>query len=314
MNPYLALFIGVACAGIGGELFIRGTVGLARWARISAGIIGVTVAAFGTSSPELSVATTSALAGTPDIALGDALGSNILNIALILGISLLFGPMHGASDDVKRDLPMAVLAPLLLGLLALDGTLSRLDGGILMAVFFTWLGFVTAAARRQRECATAEVVGEHRGVRAVFYTLLGLVLLIAAGRFIVTGATGVALSFGLSAFVIGAVVVAVGTSVPELATTVLARLRGHDEVGLGTILGSNIFNGLFIIAVAALISPIPIVWPQVPIALLFGLVVVLCIIPGKRGVLQRWRGVALLGLYLVYVAVTLAFPGHTAAG
>jgi cation:H+ antiporter len=128
MNDYVALILGVACAGIGGELFVRGAVGLAHWARISPGIIGATVAAFATSSPELSVSINAALAGKSQIALGDALGSNVVNVALILALALVISGIQIPRDTIKRDFPVALLIPIITGLLFLDGELSRIDG------------------------------------------------------------------------------------------------------------------------------------------------------------------------------------------
>jgi cation:H+ antiporter len=304
MHAYFALTLGIVCAGIGGELFVRGTVGLAHWARVSPGLVGATVAAFATSSPELTVSITAALAGTPQIALGDALGSNVVNIALILGIAVAIAGMHSPRETVKRDFPVALLVPVVTGVLALDGVLSRLDGVLLLSLFLVWLVAVIIEARRQRSAADT-VLGEPRGWLAMLLCLVGLVLLIAAGRLIVTGATGIALSFGIKAFVIGATVVAVGTSVPELATTVVATLRRHDEVAVGTVLGSNIFNGLLIVAVAALLSPIAVAWHEVAVALVMGLVSVACTIPSGRGFLNRRRGVVLLALYAVYLVALL---------
>ncbi len=138
MNNYLALIIGIICAGIGGELFVRGALGLAHRLRISAGIIGATVAAFATSSPELSVALSSALAGKPQIALGDSLGSNVVNVALILGLALVISGIHTPRDSIRRDFPVALLIPLLTGALFLDGELSRIDGLLLFAAFAAW--------------------------------------------------------------------------------------------------------------------------------------------------------------------------------
>lgn len=305
MNDYLALSLGVVCAGIGGELFVRGVVGIAQWARISAGIIAATVAAFAISSPELSVAVNSALAKKPAISLGDALGSNVVNVALILAIPLVWSGLNSPPDSVRREFPVALVAPVLTGLLAMDGVLSRLDGAILLAVFAVWLMAVTREARRQRS-AESQVLGEARAGAAALQCLIGLGLLIAAGRFIVTGATGIALAFGIAPFVIGATVVAIGTSVPELATTIIAKIRKHDEVGLGTILGSNIFNGLLIISVAALIYPIRIEVDEIMTVLGFGVLVVVMILPLRSGRLGRTRGWLLFALYALYVTMVLA--------
>jgi cation:H+ antiporter len=304
MNDYVALILGVICAGIGGELFVRGAVGLAHWARVSPGIIGATIAAFATSSPELSVAVSAALAGKPQISLGDALGSNVVNVALILALALVISGIQSPRDSMKRDFPVALLVPVITGVLVLDGVLSRFDGFLMLSMFLAWLVAAVIEARKQRSVAE-EVLGEHRGWFAVLSCVVGLGFLIAAGNLIVAGARGIAMAFGIEAFVIGATIVAVGTSVPELATTVIAKLRGHDEVGLGTILGSNIFNGIFIVAVAAIIYPITISWREVAVTLVFGLVALVCTYPTRRGFIERRRGVLLLVLYTVYLATIL---------
>lgn len=304
MSPYLTLALGVLSAGLGGELFVRGTVSLATWARIAPGIVGATVAAFATSSPELSVSITSALAGTPQIALGDALGSNVVNIALILALALLISGIQSSRDSIRRDFPVAFLVPVLTAALAADGELSRLDGSLMLSVFLAWMIATVIEARRQRSAAE-EVLGAHRLAPALLSAAIGLGLLVGAGLLIVDGARAIAISFGLSEFIIGATVVAVGTSVPELATALISKLRGHDEVGLGTVLGSNIFNGLFIVAVAALIHPIAFEASSVRIALAFGLVAVMLTLPGKSGYIGRGRGLLLLLLYVAYVVAVV---------
>jgi cation:H+ antiporter len=306
MIDYLALLIGIACAGAGGELFVRGTVGIAGAMRISAGIIATTVAAFATSSPELTVSINSALNGTPRIALGDALGSNVVNVALILAAAVLIAPITATRDTVKRDFPVALVVPVILAALLFDGVLSRLDGAVLLGLFAGWLIAVVREARRQRSAAAA-VLGEHRPVRAVIEAAAGLALLILAGRLIVVGATGIAEAHGIDAFIIGATVVALGTSVPELATAIISGIKGHEEVGLGTILGSNIFNGLFIVGVACSIAPISITLREVGPPLVLGLAAVALTYPPTTGRIERWRGIILLGVYATYLfAVVLS--------
>jgi cation:H+ antiporter len=304
VQQYAAIIFGLICAGIGGELFVRGAVGLARWSRISPGIVGATIAAFATSTPELSVSVSSALAGKPQIALGDALGSNVVNIALILGAALAISGIQSPRAGLKRDFPVAMLVPIITGLLFLDGVLSRVDGVLMLCAFATWLVATIIEARKQRSAAE-ELLGAQRMWIAVAYCVIGLLFLIGAGRFIVSGARGIALYFGVGEFVIGATVVAVGTSVPELATAIIAKLRGHDEVGLGTILGSNIFNGLFIVAAAATIHPIVVNWRDLFIALTFGVVSLACSYPARGGFIDRRRGIWLLVLYATYLTTVL---------
>lgn len=304
MNEYVALLLGVVCAGIGGELFVRGTVGLASLARISPGIVGATVAAFATSSPELSVAINSALAGKPQISLGDALGSNVVNVALILGLALLISGIQSPRASIKRDLPVALVVPLVTGVLILDGVLSRIDGLLMMGMFLAWIVATVIEVRRQRSAANA-VLGEHSKWLIALSCVAGLAFLVAAGNLIVLGAREIAVSFGVSEFIIGATVVAIGTSVPELATTIIAKIRGHDEVGLGTVLGSNIFNGGFIIAVAALIHPIDVPLRDVAATLIFGILAMVFVFPPRNGFIERRRGVLLLVLYVAYVVTIL---------
>lgn len=304
MNDYTALILGVACAGIGGELFVRGAVGLAQWARISPGIIGATVAAFATSSPELSVSISSALAGEPQIALGDALGSNVVNIALILALALVISGIQCPRASVKRDFSVALLIPVVTGVLFLDGELSRIDGLLMLSMFLVWLVSAVVEARKQRSAAE-EVMGERRGWLVVLSCIVGLAFLAIAGSLVVVGARGIAIAFGIDEFIIGATIVAIGTSVPELATTIIAKLRGHDEVGLGAILGSNIFNGVFIIGIAAVVHPIVVAWHEVGIALVFGLLALAFAYPARTDFIERNRGVLLLIIYAVYLVAIL---------
>lgn len=301
MNEILALILGVGCAAAGGELFVRGAVSMAHWLRVPPGIIGATVVAFATSSPELSVSAGAALAGHPQIGLGDALGSNVVNIALILGLTLVVAGQRDARGSLKRDYPVALLAPVMTALLLVDGVLSRLDGLLMLGAFAAWLAAAIAEARRARSSAQ-QVLGLPRAWMAIAHGALGLALLVAASQLIVYGARALALSFGVDEFVIGATVVAVGTSAPELATALVARLRGHDALSLGTLFGSNIFNGLFIVAVAALIRPIAVGWGEVAVALGFGVVALAAVSPWLGGPLDRRRGFLLLALSVVYVA------------
>lgn len=303
-NHAFALLGGVLLAGVGGELFVRGIVGIARWLRVSPGIIGATVAAFATSSPEISVAVSSAMDGHPEISLGDVVGSNVVNVALILGIALVFSRIHCDRGTIRREFPGALLVPVILGLLGADRVLGRIDGLVLLAVFTGWIWSVILEVRRQRD-ATAEVIGQPVPLLAGASCIGGLMCLFAGGRLIVIGAEGVAQAFGIPEFVIGATVVALGTSVPELATVLISQLRGHREVGLGVILGSNIFNGLFVTALAAIIRPIQLSGAVVPVSLAVMFLAVAATYPGHEGSIGRKRGVILLLIYASYLVFML---------
>lgn len=296
--------IGLLLAGGGGELFVRGLVGLAGWLRLTHGTVALTLAAFATSSPELAVSTNAALDGRPQLGLGDALGSNVVNLGLILGLSLVFAEIRVLRAELRRDLAVAATVPALIALAIVDGVVSRLDGALLLGLFAGWLTAVAVEAGRRRS-AVERVLGEPRRALTLAYALGGFAMLLAAGRLIVVGGTGVAMTLGLDPFIVGATIVAVGTSVPELATTLIASWRGHGEISLGTILGSNIFNGLFIVGVAAAIHPIAIGWQEVVVALGFGALVTLAVVPERTGRLGRRRGTLLLAFYAAYAVMLI---------
>ena len=304
MTAYLLFGTGLVCAAVGGELFVRGLIGLARRSGVPAGIIGATIAAFATSSPELSVALSSAAAGTPQLALGDAIGSNIVNVTLVLGLPLLIAGLAAPPEAVRRDLPVAIVAPLLTAGLLFDGRLSRIEAAVMLLLFLAWLVTTMIEARRRRD---ATAVGLDRAAPWITaaWLLGGIVLLFAAGQLIVAGALGVARALGLDLYLVGALVVAVGTSAPEIATAVAAQLRRHGEITLGVILGSNIFNGLFIVPVAALMHPIAASFNEAVIGLGFGVVVTALVYPGPKGLMTRRRGAVLILLWLAYIAAQL---------
>ena len=297
---------GVLAAALGGEVFVRGTVGGALRARIAPGIVAATVAAFATSSPELSVAVNAATAGRPEVALGDALGSNVVNIGLVLALAILLGGVTGRREDLRRDIPTALGAPILVLLLGIDGGLSRADGAVLLTAFSAWLIVTLVQAARERS-RVGEVLADRTVWQIARDGIAGIVLLILAGRLIVMSASDFGELLGWDIFVVGAVLVAVATSVPELATVVIAQLRGHDEISVGTVLGSNIFNGLLIIGVAAVITPIEVAGTEVAIAIIAGVITMLLAIPGRSNRLPPIRGVLLLGVCAgYYAAVVLA--------
>ncbi len=285
---------GVLFAALGGELFVRSAVGGAIRARVAPGIVAATVAAFATSSPELSVAVNAATAGRPEVALGDALGSNVMNIGLVLAIALLLGGVTARRQDLRRDIPPALVAPVLVLLLGLDGVLDRGDGVVLLLAFLSWLVLTIVQAARERS-RVAEVLADRTAAQILRDGVLGLILLIAAGRLIVLSSEDFGEMLGWDVFVVGAVLVSVATSTPELATVVVARLRGHDEISVGTVLGSNIFNGLLIIGVAAVITPIAFSGPEVLAAIVFGIATMLLVIPGPSNRLPPGRGLVLIG-------------------
>jgi cation:H+ antiporter len=296
----LLILPGVVAAAAGGEFFVRSTVGAAGRLRIAPGIVAATVAAFATSSPELSVGITSALRGQPEISLGDVLGSNVVNVGLILAIAILMGGLIARRQDLRRDIPPALAAPVLIALLGLDGQIARGDAAILLLFFAAWLTVTVVQAARERSVIVGVLADRTLG-SVTRDGVLGLGLLILAGRLIVLAAEDLGDLLGWDTFVVGAIMVAVATSVPELATVVVARMRGHDEVSVGTVLGSNIFNGMLIVGVAASIHPIEVSRAEFGLSIVAGIVTMLLVIPGRTHRLPPARGVALLLVYGAYL-------------
>lgn len=300
----LALLAAIPLAALGGEAFLKGVLGAAAHLRLPKFLVATTLAAFATSAPELTVSSLAALAGQPEIGLGNALGASVVNLGLVLGLALLFGALAAKLADIRRDFLLALGVPFLTLILAADGELSRADGALLLAAFALWLAFVVRQALAHRR---DKVVVDEAGIsplRAGIFLVAGLAALILAGRLFVTGASGLAVALGVHAYVIGALVVTLGTSLPELVTMLLARWRGHDDVGLGTLLGSNLFNGLAIVGVAAALHPARAPTGEVAATLGFGMLTVLLILP-RAGRIPRGRGLALLAAYGAWVAATL---------
>lgn len=308
MTAALILLLGIACAAVGGNLFVRGAVGLASWLRVPAGLIGATVAAFATSTPELSVGIQAATSGRPELALGDALGSNVVNITLVLGAVLLLGPVSATRRELRREITVAAVAPMMTLVALADGELGRGEAWVLLAVFGGWLFVLGREALHERSIAP-QVIGERAGTRTVIELGLGLVMLVVAGRLIVVAAKGIGTELGLDPFVVGATFVAVGTSSPELATAIIARRRGHSEIGVGTVLGSNVFNTLWIVGVVALIRPVQTSASEVVLAVTATIGALALVVPARSGHVPRWRGAALMGVAVVYTTATIAIGG-----
>jgi len=298
----LLLLAGVLCAALGGEIFVRGVLSIASMFRIAPGIVAATLAAFATSAPELAVSVTSALEQHSTLGVGDALGSNVANIALVGGLALLLGSTVSHHASSKRYLTTALYAPIITAGFLYDGELSRLESTILLSVFLVWLVLTIRDARQDR--STLEPTGQTNNTwRTTLNLLSGLALLITAGLLVAAHAPPLARWFGISEFVIGATVVAVGTSMPEIAVVIVSRLKRTDDVGLGTLIGSNIFNGLAIVPIASLITPPQLTFTPVLVELLFGLLSVLIIAVPAARLQSRTKGIYLLALYLAHVVL-----------
>jgi cation:H+ antiporter len=257
---YLYILIGLAGLFLGGEALVRGAVAIAVRLGISRLVIGLTIVGFGTSMPELLVSMNAALAGSSDIALGNVVGSNTANILLILGVSALVYPISNWDANVRRDALVALAVAVLTLILVQFSVIGRLAGLMMAAALGLYLWSIFA----KEKLAPSQITDEsdpHRETDmnqsvAVGAVVLGLLLLVFGADFLVEGATNIARSIGISEAVIGLTIVAVGTSLPELATSVAAALRKHSDVALGNVVGSNIFNILGILGLTAMVQPV----------------------------------------------------------
>ena len=310
---YLALVIGLAALVWSADRFVEGAASTARHFGLPPLLIGMVIVGFGTSAPEMLVSALAAAQGNGGIALGNAYGSNITNIALILGVSALISPLAVNSRVLRQELPMLTGVTALAAAQLWDGRLSRLDAMVLLIVFGCLMAWTIWRGMRQEPDALGREMNQELAVRtlplgrAVFWLVLGLALLVASSRVLVWGAVGIAHSLGVSDLVIGLTVVAVGTSLPELASSVIAARKGEHDIALGNVLGSNLFNTLAVVGIAGAIQPMP-VGPEVlcrDVLVMAALTVSLFVIGyGFRGPgrINRWEGAGLLACYMGYNA------------
>ena len=323
----LILFIAGLVLLIGGaELLVRGASGLAARAGISPLVIGLTVVAFGTSSPELAVSIGSAWSGEADIALGNVIGSNIFNVLFILGLAALITPLIVAQQLIRLDVPIMIGATGLVLLLALDGSISRLDGVLLFAgiVIYTW--FLIWQSRKETNKAVLEEYDEAFATEPkaappwpiqVGSVIAGLALLVLGSRWLVNGAIDLANTFGVSDLVIGLTIVAAGTSLPEVATSIIASIRGERDIAVGNVVGSSIFNIFAVLGISSLVSPNGIaVAPSmttfdIPIALVVAVACLPIFFTGH--LIARWEGALFMAYYVVFtVYLVLNVTEHDA--
>ncbi len=259
----------------GSELFVRGSSRLAAALGVPTLVIGLTVVAFGTSAPEAAVGIQSALGGEADIGLGNVIGSNIANVLLILGVASLFSPIPVSTRVVRVDVPVMVGFSILLWVLCFDGDLGRLDGLLLLALAVVYNVWLVAAARRESARVGLPKLPRTRPLTSVGLVAAGLVAIVFGAGWLVKGAVSLAQTVGLSELVIGLTVVAIGTSMPEVATSLVAGLRGEEDIAVGNVVGSNVFNILLVLGATATLAPIPIAVPRA--ALTFDLPIMIAV-------------------------------------
>jgi cation:H+ antiporter len=254
---YLSIMAGLVGLFLGGEALVRGSVSIAHRMSISPFVIGLTVVGFGTSTPELLVSVQAALKGVPDIAIGNIVGSNIANVLLIVGVTALVWPIHVAGSALRRDTTIMILSALALVPLFAMGEIGRVAGLTLVAGLIAYLVWTFLKPRQEASDDEAEAAATPI-MNALLWVTLGLVGLLFGARFLVDGAVSVAQDFGVSEAFIGLTIVAIGTSLPELATSLIAAFRHQSDIAIGNIVGSNIFNVLGILGVTSIVAPIPV--------------------------------------------------------
>ena len=314
---YLLLILGLAVLIVGGEFLVKGAVGFSVAFKISPLVIGMTVVSFGTSAPELLVSLQSALDGNPGIAIGNVVGSNIANIALVLGITVLIFPIIAERQTKFVDYPMMLLACILFYLFALDNVIELYEGIILFGILVTFTTYLVINSRKKTKKAEAEADDDISEAlkypiwKSVVFLLIGLVALYFGSDWFVKGAVGIA-EVVLEGnpdkdSIIGVTVVALGTSAPELVASIVAAIRKQSDISVGNLIGSNIFNVFAVIGITSMVTPIEVSDQVLGFDMYWMLGIVLLLIPilliGKR--IGRLKGVILFGSYVAYVTVIL---------
>ena len=314
----MILYLGAILAGFAilvwsADKFVDGAAATAKHLGMPSLLIGILIVGFGTSAPEMVVSAIAAMEGNTGLALGNAIGSNIVNIALILGVTAIVAPITVNSKIVKKEIPLLLLIVLFSGYLLSDNTLTFAEGIILLFGFFALVGWSIFAAIKGKGDALEsdmedELIEHARSLKVgIIWLIIGLVLLIASSRLLVWGSVGVATEFGVSDLIIGLTIVALGTSLPELAASVIAARKGEHDIAIGNVVGSNMFNILAVIGIATVISPmnnIPLEVLQrdwiVMLVLTIALLVMSYGFRAKNGVINRVEGTILILCYVAY--------------
>lgn len=313
---FLFLLGGFVLLVFGADTLVRGASRMAASLHISPLVIGLTVVAFGSSAPELAINVQSAWQGQPDLAIGNVVGSNIANILLILGVAAIITPLVVAQQLLRLDVPLMIAASFLLLGLAWDGSISRLDGVLLFSGIIAYTSFAVIKSRRESKAVQAEYEAEFGEVPekpTLSYNLMqlgliafGLVMLIAGSDLLVQAATDIARALNVGELIIGLTIVAIGTSLPELAASVVASLKKETDIAVGNVVGSNLFNILSVLGISALVAPggiaVPMAALSFDIPIMIGAAVACLPIFFTDARIDRWEGWLFLGFYIAYIA------------
>lgn len=312
----LILICGLTLLTVGAEILVRGASNLARAVGLPSLIIGLTVVAFGTSAPEMAVSVKASLAGQTDIALGNVVGSNIFNILFILGVSALIVPLAAPKQLVRFDVPAMIVMSGMLWLLALDGSIGRFEGVCLFIGIVVYTAFLIYLGRRNTQQPLnpskenePQQMKPTSLLRAGLFVVVGLVMLVLGARWLVEGAGDLARMLGVSELMIGLTIVAAGTSMPEVATSVVASIRGERDIAVGNVVGSNIFNILAVLGLSAAAAPEGVAVTtsalrfDIPVMVAAAFACLPIFFTGGR--ISRWEGVLFLGYYAAYLAALI---------
>lgn len=310
LNNILIILAGLTAITWGASKFVDGAVALAQDFKISPIIIGLTIVALGTSAPEMFVSALAAIHGKPGIAIGNVMGSNIANVLLVFGAGLAMTPMQLSKKILQFDFPFVLAVTLLMGALAVNNELGRADGVILIVVLLGY--FMKLLARRHTDVADENNSAAQVSVgAAIGWTLLGLAALLIGSHYLVAAAGAIAASLGVSDVLIGVTVVAIGTSLPEVAAVMTSAYKGHSEIAIGSVLGSNVFNILAVLPFPAFIHPHAIdgvsFWRDFAVMILVLVILaIFCYQPRREKILlARWQGVLLLAAYVLYLSAVV---------
>jgi len=308
---YLLLVVGFGLLIKGADLFVDGSSNIAKLLRISPIVIGLTIVAFGTSFPEATVSIIAALEDSADVAIGNVIGSNIFNITFIVGIAACIYPLKVQNESIKKEIPFALLAGGVLLVLISDtllngsssNSLSRGDGIIFLLILCVFLYYVFEVAMKDRKnTPKAEVPDDITWWKSVLYLVIGVVAIIVGGNLVVTNGTEIALSLGMSQTLVGLTIIAIGTSLPELVTSITAAIKKESEIAFGNIIGSNIFNILFVLGASSTITPLIVdnkVFIDVVLMILFTFLLLLFSRTHFR--IGKREGISLVIVYVVYL-------------
>lgn len=311
MLSFVMLVIGFVLLVWGADKFVEGASALARKMGVSPLLVGLTIVAFGTSMPELAVSVTAALRGANEIAVGNVVGSNMFNLLVVAGLSAVICPLVMDKMLLRRDWPLSIFAAvLLLVAIAPDHVIARWEGAVLLVIFAVILSRQIKAALNDRaqlaaaEAEAAEEAAEMTKSPVMIWVniVLGLACIVLGGQLAVNGATGIARMFGLSETLIGLTIVAIGTSLPELVTSIVAAHKGQNEIAMGNVIGSNLFNILLILGVSAVITPIPVQAMSIIDCLFLIAISVVFYLPARKGKLGRLPGAVMAAMYVAYTA------------